>query len=300
MPPSGLVRSKTVIRLPTQCRHSASERIDSSARLSWIGEMKSRWMGYALLAYAISWMVWLPFILASRDLISLPAGLLGVLGPIGTFGPFVAALILVWREGRLRDFFRQAVSARFPWYFWLIAFAIWPAIQGLAFFSAVGLGDIVVDASMYMSLSMLLPIFIQTFFVGGPLGEEFGWRGYALPALLESHGPVVSSLILGLIHAFWHLPIWFVVGEGSRDMPFLLFALNVVSQTPIYTWLYLRCNRSVWPVMVFHTTQNIMFFQVFGLPNGLNMFAVFFYAVVAACVVSLIRENRAAPRHTVD
>ena len=262
--------------------------------------MKSRWITFTLLAYAITWTVELPFILASRDLIDLPISLLGVLGPIATFGPFFAALILVYREDRLKSFFKTAISIRFPWYFWLLALVIWPVVQGLAFASAVGWGDLSVTPDMYISLAALLPIFLQTFVIGGPLGEEFGWRGYALPSLLETRGPVMASIILGVIHAFWHLPIWFVVGESARDMPFLLFALNVVTQTPIYTWLYLRSNRSVWPVMLFHTTQNIVFFQVFSLPNGIPAFAVFFYIAVIACVVSMLRQNAAAPAERGD
>ena len=255
--------------------------------------MKARWVIYTLLAYLFTWSVELPFILASRDLVYVPSGLLGVLGPIATFGPLFATLILVYREKRLKIFFQKATSIRFNWYFWVIAILIWPIVQGISFFSAVSLGDVALKPEMYISLTVLLPIFVQTLLVGGPLGEEFGWRGYALPSLLETHGPVMSSFILGIIHAFWHLPLWFVVGESARDMPFWLFTLTVVSQTPIYTWLYLRCNKSVWPVMIFHTTQNIMFFQVFNIPNGMAVFGVFFYIVVGACLISLVRGNRA-------
>jgi membrane protease YdiL (CAAX protease family) len=146
---------------------------------------------------------------------------------------------------------------------------------------------------------------MQTLVIGGPLGEEFGWRGYALPALLDRHGPITSSLILGFIHAFWHLPIWFVIGEGSRDMPFWLFTINVVSQTPIYTWLYLSGKRSVWPVIIFHTTQNIVFFQVFSVPNGMPAFAIFFYIAVLACVLGLVgktynKGSSALPRGSIE
>jgi len=254
--------------------------------------VKSRWVIYTVLAYSISWIIWLPFILNSRDLIELPKAFLSVLGPIGTFGPLFAALILVYREGRLGSFFRTATAIRFPWYFWVVALLLWPAIQGFGFFTAAGLGDVQLTAAMFIPLATLIPVFMQTFLIGGPLGEEFGWRGYALPSLLETNGPIKASIILGFIHAFWHLPVWFVIGEGGRDMPFALFALQVVSQTPIYTWLYLRGNRSIWPVMLFHTTQNMMFFQVFGLANGTAAFAVFFYIVVIGCVVSMMRRDR--------
>ena len=264
--------------------------------------MKASYIKFTLLAYGISWAVWLPFVLASRGFVELPKEFLALLGPIGTFGPFAAALILTWRVRQVRPFFRRALSIRFPWYFWLVAVLIWPLIQGLGFFSATWYGDIEVEPGMYLTIGLLMPLFIQTLVIGGPLGEEFGWRGYALPALLERHGPVASSMILGFIHAFWHLPIWFVVGEGGRDMPFWLFAVNVVSQTPIYTWLYLRCNGSAWPVILFHTTQNIVFFNVFNLPNGISAFGVFFYIAVIACVVSMMtrKDRDASSKYTLD
>jgi membrane protease YdiL (CAAX protease family) len=254
-----------------------------------------RILQYTLLAYGISWTFMLLFVFSSRGFIELPQEILSLLGPIATFGPLAAALIMTYRAGQTRQFLKRAVTIRFPWYFWIIALLIWPLIQGLGFLSAIGYGGIEIQPEMYLSLAVLLPLFLQTLVIGGPLGEEFGWRGYALPILLERHGPVASSLILGFIHAFWHLPIWFVIGEGGRDMPFWLFAVNVVSQTPIYTWLYLRSNGSAWPVILFHTTQNIVFFNVFNIPNGLPAFGIVFYIAVIACVVSLVRQ-KASPR----
>src|SRR5438046_5986469 len=61
-----------------------------------------------------------------------------------------------------------------------------------------------------LSLLSLLVLFVYVFFLGGPLGEELGWRGFALPRLQRRYGPLVGSLILGPIWAFWHLPIFWI------------------------------------------------------------------------------------------
>ena len=248
---------------------------------------KSSWITYSLLAYFFSWVIWAPAILANRGFIELPEGWIRVFGPLGTFGPFLAVLVMIYREGRLKSFFLKPMNFRFPWYYWLIALSIWPAVQGLGLVSASWYGDFTIEPSMYISLTLLLPLFFKTLVAGGPLGEEFGWRAYALPSLLQNHGPLMASLILGIVHAFWHLPAWLAVGELAREMPFWLFAINVVSQTPIYTWLYLRCNGSIWPVILFHTTQNMLFFHVFSVPYGMVAFAIFFYAIILFCVISM-------------
>ena len=253
--------------------------------------MLPRWAVYSLLAYAFSWAFMLLYVADDRGLINLPDTLLPVLGPVSTFGPLFATIILVRQEGRLKAFFRKAVTSRFPLRYLVVALLLWPILQGLGFAAALHFGAGAFDSGLVISLTAVLPVFLQTFIIGGPLGEEFGWRGYALPELLKTKGPLAASIILGLIHAFWHLPAWLVVGEAAREMPFALFVLIVVSQTPIYTWLYLRSRGNIWPIMVFHTTQNMMFFQVFVLPQGMTMFGVFFYIAVIACTVSFVRHD---------
>jgi uncharacterized protein len=54
----------------------------------------------------------------------------------------------------------------------------------------------------------LLGIFVYIFFLGGPLSEEPGWRGFALPRLQSLHGPLVGSPILGILWGLWHLPLF--------------------------------------------------------------------------------------------
>jgi len=79
------------------------------------------------------------------------------------------------------------------------------------------------------------------FLVGGSLSEEFGWRGFALPALQSRWGWRVASLVLGLIWAVWHLPLFYSAGNLQSHWPFGWFALSVIASSVLFAWL---CNRT--------------------------------------------------------
>ena len=65
----------------------------------------------------------------------------------------------------------------------------------------------------------------------GPLGEEPGWRGFALPKMLERQGALVASLLLGGLWAAWHLPLG-LVGDLTIDG-----SINVLLAAVVFTWL---------------------------------------------------------------
>ena len=94
----------------------------------------------------------------------------------------------------------------------------------------------------------------------GPLGEELGWRGFALPRMLERWPPLTSSLILGLIWGLiwgaWHLPAFFIVGlpQNRLAIPALLLATMGISV--IDTWIFLRTEGSLLPMILVHLMTN--------------------------------------------
>ena len=74
----------------------------------------------------------------------------------------------------------------------------------------------------------------------GPLGEELGWRGYAMPRLLALYRPLPSGLIVGAIWSIWHLPIFFVSGSGQSQLSYPQFFVGLTGTSVVCTWLYLR------------------------------------------------------------
>ena len=91
----------------------------------------------------------------------------------------------------------------------------------------------------------------------GPLGEEFGWRGFALPRLLDRHPPLRASIILGLVHAAWHLPLFFIPGMPQTQVSFPLFAFGVVAIAIFDTALYVRTGANLLLAILVHLLANV-------------------------------------------
>jgi membrane protease YdiL (CAAX protease family) len=83
--------------------------------------------------------------------------------------------------------------------------------------------------------------------------EEPGWRGFALPALLERFHPLLASIVLGVIHSAWHLPLMSHYGTT-----FGWYLFNLIPLTVILNWFYLKSRRSVIPVMLLHASTNVI------------------------------------------
>ena len=220
---------------------------------------------FVLIAYGVTWIVWLPFLLSADGLglmsFSSPLSLI-VIGGLATFGPALAAFIMTGvtegREGIYR-LLRKLVlwRVRLRWYLF--------ALLGLPVILA--LGTIIVPGNLASfepmdPLSMLLaylPFFVYpALILGGPLGEEPGWRGFALPRLQRRHGPLVGSLILGVIWTFWHVaPVWLASWYAAGMLNIynlVLYLLFITSWTIVFTWVYNNTRGSVLMAILVHAS----------------------------------------------
>jgi membrane protease YdiL (CAAX protease family) len=93
--------------------------------------------------------------------------------------------------------------------------------------------------------------------VTGPLCEELGWRGYALPRLLQRFSPFTASLILGVIWGVWHLPSFFVGGMVQSGMSLILFILYTPFLSILMTWVFKHTGGSVLIAVLIHYMANI-------------------------------------------
>lgn len=124
------------------------------------------------------------------------------------------------------------------------------------------------------------------------LGEEFGWRGFALPRLQQRFSALNASLVLGVVWGFWHFP-GFLIGTGvPLDMPFALFLLWTVLATILMTWVYNNTGGSILSAILMHSAANASFNYLPLLPEWvgqLTTFSIFLALVTVVAAVVVLR-----------
>ena len=104
-----------------------------------------------------------------------------------------------------------------------------------------------------------LPVFagiLVLSLVTGAMGEELGWRGFALPRLQLRFQALGASVVLGLLWGLWHLPLWFT-GMGWEQMPFWLFTWVCVVASVVMTWICNNTRGNMLLITLFHLFHNL-------------------------------------------
>lgn len=207
---------------------------------------------FVLLTYAVTWLCaaiglsgkfpsFGPSISASTTLILL-----------GSFAPSIVALGMTVEEGRagsmalLGRLFDWRVAAR--WYVLAVCYPV-AILSGVEIAHRLIAGAWVSfrppqGFAIVTSTILTLPVIAS---------EEIGWRGYALPRLTRKFGLRRASLILGLIWACWHLPVFFTPGRGAYVQTIPTFVLEVTALSVAFAWLYGNTNGSLLPVTLMHS-----------------------------------------------
>lgn len=219
------------------------------------------------------------FVFASLLMTGLAVGKEGVIALLKRF--------LIWRVG---------------WRWYLAAFLLYPVIMISAVLLNAALTQTPIDFNEVFARKIFGPsanllVFIVPFLLFDAIsnGEEIGWRGYVLPRLQAKHSALVSSLIVGVIWGFWHLPKFLAPGNDSS---FALFMLKELADAILYTWLFNNTKGSLLLVTLFHASGNTagVFLPVANTVTGNNMGAlvlqVLFEIIVATVVVIRMGPER--------
>ena len=208
-----------------------------------INDNKNLWL-YFVITCVFSWLFWIPNALVANG-VALPAGLANFLaGPLNpaAFGPLFAAFLLTFLQkgGKgILQLLRRGVDFRFK-KIWVLAILLLPfAIFSGSIFTSILAGVRPLDLSVVSNPPYALVGFFVILFTGGPLQEEFGWRGYALPRLQSRFNALTSSVILGFFWWLWHLPAVFIPGKFMTDNLVVFLALLVVISLTsiIFPWI---------------------------------------------------------------
>ena len=144
-------------------------------------------------------------------------------------------------------------------------------------------------------------------FAGGPFFEEIGWRGFALPRMQRRYGPLAGSLVLGVLWALWHLPLflvpdWDTPHGGPLDVA--LFIVIAVGMSVVLTWVFNNTRGSVLIAILAHGSFNmsaVAMYDLFPTPavtDGIANFAVGLGA--AALLIAVLTRGRLGHRRQED
>ena len=232
-------------------------------------------ISFFVMAYAFSWIAWSPWVLSEEGVGLLPfelsgatAGLLSaaaiLLGP--TLSVFIMTGVTEGRAG-VRRLLHRIVLWRVGLRWYLFALIGIPLVmvlgtlilpEGLASLLGLGPGYVLSYLSTYVLVVIL----------GGPLFEEPGWRGFALPRLQPLHGPLVGTIILGILWALWHLPeflvpSWAESSGGSGFLDIVKFVVIAIAFAIVITWIFNNTKGSVFMAILVHAS-----IDTFSIPMG--------------------------------
>ena len=265
------------------------------SRTGWRGALARHPVTFFfLIAYGLSW-------LAELFLFGLLGLSAALTVPVITFGPTVAALVMtgalegrpglsrLWRRMRLWRVERRwvAVALLLIPLFYLVGTLVLPGV----------LASYAPDSIIRLLITWLIVLVVGAV-IGGPLGEEPGWRGFALPRLQAQLGPFGGTLLLGLLWAGWHfpqflMPEWASQNGGLSAATILIFVGTVMSIAVILTWVFNHTGSSVLVAILAHSSVNTsqavmnpLFPAVNTDLNGLIGFGLF------AIVILVVTQGR--------
>lgn len=211
---------------------------------------------YFICTYAITWTCWLTALAwTRRDTGPTSSVLFQALTILGAITPSLVAMTFVWRargqEG-VRALLRPITRANVPVRWYVFALCYTAAIKLTA-------------AVLHRAITGQWPAFGTTpwYVMAGAIlfstwvhaGEEVGWRGYALPRMASRMGLGAASILLGILWASWHLPLFFMPGADTAGQSFPLYLLQVTALSITFAWLYAR-TQSLLLVMFMHAAVN--------------------------------------------
>ena len=189
-----------------------------------------------------------------------------------------------------------------PWSRYVIALAGPFLLAGVTGALAIAF-DVVKPASLgdafgWSTWSAVPLLFVTTALLGGPLFEEVGWRGFLLDQLQRRRTVLVSTVLVAVIWAVWHLPL--LISEPTGQRPPLPFLVWVLGQAVVLTWIYNTSSGSVLMVILFHAAVNVsgrLLLEPFVGQDGFKVMWWLMAAAYALVAVVLIWRTRGRLGH---
>jgi len=255
------------------------------------------------LAFALTWLGWVPAALWGKDVMSSPWVIPFLLGG---FGPSAAGVIMLYRTrsaAQIKEFWARLFDFRRispAWYG--IIFLLFPLLLGAALVIHRLLGGSIPAFEQIQRLGEQPVLLIGLTVIGlltGPLSEELGWRGFAQDELLSTRSPLAAGLIIAPVWWAWHLPLFFIEGTSQSTYwmaggMFWVYLLQTFPLAITLTWSSVANRKSILAPVLVHFMFNTSISLVHPLPGRaavINM--LLFTAVTVGMVGAAYQEKQA-------
>lgn len=185
----------------------------------------------------------------------IPAWSLYLLTRLQDFSFTICGVVLIaYLHGTagLRTLAQRLLSWRMPWRWWMLALLPMFLFLLATFVAGAGSSFSLSAQSVSTALFSLEAGLLVTFFLRGPMGEELGLRGFALPRLQQRMSAFKASMVIGALWALWHLPV--LIDRGIVSI--ILFLLLAFTLSFLFTLMFNGSAGSLLPGLVFHAFQN--------------------------------------------
>ncbi|MBD3406138.1 MAG: CPBP family intramembrane metalloprotease [Candidatus Lokiarchaeota archaeon] len=265
---------------------------------------RTTYLYFFVLTILFTWVFW--FTAIATGGLSNTIGLVCYI--IGGTGPLSASIILIaFKDGKtgIKQLLSRMVQFRsmsIRWGFIMLAVVFIPI------FVTIILGG--------LFLSNWSPISTMIVYISAPIGvlgsvmfnliavifEEPGWRGFALDKLQEDFSALTSSLILGLIWAIWHTPLFLMPGTYQYELilgslSFWVYMIGVIPTSILITWLYNNNNSSLFAAMLYHLVNNLGG-EIFTMESPLDMIRLVGNFITAIIVIITFGKERLVNEET--
>lgn len=207
---------------------------------------------FLALTFALSW-VPMALYMAFPDPFTALFGEISTSNPfflLAVYAPGISGILLVWRHYGLKGlgcFFRRLFYWQAPIQWWLFLLLGIPVLM----YAGAAMNGTITEPFRFSPWYMVFPALVQALLLG-PMGEEFGWRGLALPLLQRRFAPFGASLILGVVWAVWHAPAFLMSGTPQSAWSFGPFFIGLISITIIMTPLFNASRGSLFISILYH------------------------------------------------
>jgi membrane protease YdiL (CAAX protease family) len=235
---------------------------------------------FFVLTYVISLPAYVVATLVPQEMVML-TGLVIALAPI------TAALILTYREGGLddakalpkRSFDHKRITRRI-WY--VPSLFLMPILFFLALGIMTLMGELLPDTLFPV---VAAPVAFLIFFLFASF-EEVGWMGYAFDPMEERWNALVASIILGIIWATWHIPLYILSGQGPLRI--IVQLISLIAIRALIIWIYKNTGKSVFAAILIHAVYNVCTLTIASFYTSLGHLITSIFIIVAAVIVALL------------